>query len=198
MVDGEVEMSLFRAVTMVEDAFVSDAGRNEVVLRDLSPLASMPPFSGVNGAALQVVESSGAGTTKPLSAELLFDAATDEGRMWVWQAASIPQSGDPYLRIFYRMASANTGAAVVMVAQVAALSSGDVYTGKVFAAANSSTITVPDAAVTLTSADIPLTYMDSLADGDVVCLVLYRDANDAADTASGDLILTGARVVYYV
>ena len=82
---------------------------------------SFPPLSGVNGAALELVESSGAGTEKPAWYQLRYDPATDEGRMWNYRVPA------DFTTLFfsYYMASANTDKDVVMGAKVAAISDGN-------------------------------------------------------------------------
>lgn len=160
--------------------------------KTLPILSSLPPFSGRNAAALQVIESSGAGTGKPLMAELLFDAATIEARQWCFEATSAVVT--PVLRIGFRMASANVSKNVVLAASLAAVSAGDAsVSAKVFGTVNSVTIAVPDAANTQAVATITLTNADSLAQNDLVTLELYRDATNAADDASGDLIINYVR-----
>lgn len=150
------------------------------------------PISGLTAAALERSQSSGAGTNKVEKFQLRFDAAAIEGRQ---NGFDLPQTygGHPTLQIKYRMAGANSNKAVVMAAQVAAVSDGDANVdAKVFATENTTTVTVPDAANTEDMATITLTNDDSMAAGDEVTIVLYRKATDGSDTAAGDLILTGA------
>ncbi len=156
----------------------------------------LPPLSGISGAALELVESSGAGTLKPVMYQARFDAAAKEGRMWVFR---MPRnySGSPVLKLAYRMASANSSKAVVLTAALAAVSDGDAsMNAKVFASENTATVSVPDTANTQDEASITLTNADSLAAGDWVCLVVCRDGAAGGDSASGDLILTGVEVQY--
>lgn len=156
---------------------------------------SIPPLSGITAAALQLIESSGAGTAKPVLYELLFDSATTEGRMWVFRATET--IGTVTLNIGYHMKSANVSKAVVLSAQLAAISSGDASsTAKVFASANTATVTVPDAAGTRGEATITMTNADSVAKGDWVCLYLQRTGGNAGDTASGDMAVTDVEFIY--
>lgn len=153
-----------------------------------------PPFSGITAAAYEVIESTGAGTAKPIIPQLRFDAAADEGRMWVFQMTWTPAAA-PILKIRYRMASANTGATVAMSAQLAAVSDGDAsMSAKAFASANLGTTTCPDTANTQDELSITLTNADSIAKGDWVCLVLFRDVSE--DNATGDLIVSGLEIQY--
>jgi hypothetical protein len=161
----------------------------------LMPQDAIPPLSGIAAAALELVESSGAGTAKPVLYQLRFDDAASEGRMWVfrmfWAATA------PVLKIAYRMANANTSDDVVLIAQLAAVSDTDAaMQSKVFAAVNSVTITVPDTANVQDEASITLTNADSIAKGDWACLLLFRDGGAGGDTAAGDLILTSAELQY--
>jgi len=150
------------------------------------------PISGLTAAALEVGQSSGAGTNKVEKYQLRFDAAAVEGRQITF-VLPLTYGGNPVLRLRYRMASANSSKAVVMAAQVAAVSDTDASVdAKVFATENTAIISVPDAANTQDEADITLTNADSMAAGDEITIVLYRKGSDGSDTASGDLILTGA------
>ena len=148
---------------------------------DVNRFTSLPPLAGLQAAPFSVAESSGAGTTKPLIPMLSFDAATDEGRIWIFRATV----ADMALHYSGYMAGANTSKTVCMVAQLAAISPGDAsVTAKVFAAVNSKVKTVPDAAGTQFEDTITLTNDDSVAVGDWVCLVVYRDISE--DDAAGD------------
>ena len=156
--------------------------------------ASLVPLTG-SSAALEYVESSGAGTYKPSWVQLRYDATSDEARMWNF-VANQPM-GTPVLKVLYYMASANVSKAVVFAAQLACISDTDTsVTAKVFDTANSATTTVPDAAGTEDEMSITLTNNSSIAVGDRVCLVLYRDADNGSDTASGDCVVTGVRIIY--
>ena len=167
---------------------------NEFFFKDLNIDRGRAPMSGINAAALTQVESSGAGTAKPIIYQLNFDKDTDEGRMWVFRmppgyGVSMTLNGS------YKMLVANTDDEVVLVAQVAAVSDGDaLHSAKVFDSENSLTQTVPDDADKSKDFEIPLTNDDSVAAGDWVCIMFFRDANDGADNADGDLILTSLEV----
>lgn len=157
--------------------------------------ASIPPMSGINAAALELVESSSGATAKPVFYQLRFDASTDEGRMWVFRLNN--QVGTPVLKFSYKMASANTSKNIVMVAQVAAISDGDTsVSAKAFASANSATVSVPDTADVQDEGSITLTNADSMASADWLCLLLYRDADNASDNAAGDAIVNAVEFMY--
>jgi hypothetical protein len=90
---------------------------------------------------------------------------------------------------FY-MASATSGN-IVLVTQLAAVSSGDAsVTAKVFAAANSATVAVPGTAGTEQSFSITVANPDGIAAIDRFSLIFMRDADNAGDTATGDMHLT--------
>ena len=149
---------------------------------------AIAPLSTVNAAALELVESSAAGTGKPLFYQLRFDDSTDEGRIWLFKLTN--PIGTPVLKLTYRMASANTSKIAVMAAKLAAISDGDGTVGsKAFDVANSKYINVPSASNTQDDAEITLSNYDSAEMGDWMCLLLWRNADAAADTAAGDLIL---------
>ena len=149
---------------------------------------SFPPLSGINGAALELSESSGAGTAKPAFFQVRYDPATDEGREWNFR---FPADLTTLYASFF-MASANTDKDVVFVAQLAGIGDGDAsVTAKVFASANSVTKRVPNSANEEDVFSITLTNDDSGVLNDRGCLILYRDADHASDNAaSGDLVLT--------
>lgn len=149
---------------------------------------SYPPLSGVNGAALELVESSGAGTEKPAWFQLRFDPSTDEGRIWNYR---VPADFTT-LYFTYYMASANTDKDAIIGAKVAAIGDGDSsVTAKVFASANTTTERVPNSSGEEDIGSITMTNDDSGVLNDRGCLILYRDANNGSDNAdSGDLVMT--------
>ena len=163
---------------------------NAYFRQELPIQSRIPPMSGIDAAALELVESSDAGTIKPVIYQLRFDDSTDEGAMWVFR---MPRGYGSTLTLVgsYKMASANTSKNAVLVAQLAAVSDGDAsHSAKAFDSANSLTEAVPDAADESDEFSITLTNADSVAANDWVCLVLYRDADNASDDAAGDFILT--------
>jgi hypothetical protein len=160
----------------------------KIVLPDINILNSIPPLSGLQSAAFSIVESSGAGTVKPVIPILSFDASTDEGRMWVFRMPLVT-SGSLYVHHKGYMAGANTSKTVCISVQIAALSATDVSaTAKVFAGANIKTTTVPNAAGTMWEDSVTLTNADSIAVGDWVCMAVFRDVSE--DDAAGDYNMT--------
>lgn len=163
----------------------------------LSPgAATFPDGSASNAAPGLAVVKSSASAPAPYFMHLLFDAAVEEWCTWSFRMPADYASA-PVLKVQYKMASATSGA-VGWVAQVAAVSDGDAQDvdAKAFAAANSATVTVPGTAGYLDEASITLTADDSVAAGDLVILRLARDADDAADTATGDAEVVAAALTY--
>jgi hypothetical protein len=162
-----------------------------------TPFDSIPPMSGVQSAGLDIAESSGAGTAKPIIPRMLFDATTDEGRMFVFRLPGTPTI-TPLLKIEYYMASANSSAKVKFGAQIAAL--GDTDTGataKVFDTQDTVSVTCPDAAGTVDEATITMTHYDSMTKGDWVNLIVERLPSDTTnDTATGDAVIISMSLEY--
>lgn len=122
---------------------------------------------------------------------LAFDAATDETADWTFIA---PQniSGTLTLIASYYMASATTGN-IIVACQVEAITDGDATdldAGTSFDTVNTSSATaVPGTAGYIDQLSLTLTNADSIAAGDYVRLRFSRDANNASDTATGDMNL---------
>lgn len=156
---------------------------------------SIPPLSDVTAAPIDIVESSGA-APNPVWYRMPLDDTTDEGRQWDF-ILDRRYVSTPILKVHYYMAGANTTDDIVLVCRIAAVSDGDAsVTAKVFDAVNSATVTVPDAAGTEDVASITLTNNDSMAAGDRVMLLLYRDADAGGDTAAGDCVITSVELQF--
>jgi hypothetical protein len=160
----------------------------------VAPGAAIPPLSGLQSAGLDVVESSGAGTAKPIIYRLLFDTNTAEGRMWIFRVPDTFVSS-PVLNILYYSTGANVSKTYAPNVQVACVSNGDAnMTSKVFATTNQTVVTVPDAAGTLAAASVTITNADSMAAGDWCCLCLWRDVSN--DNAANDIAVVGLVLTY--
>ncbi len=150
--------------------------------------SGIAPTSGLQAAALSTVQSSGAGTVKAEWPILSFDASTDEGRIWNGMIArcfgvTVTAQGQFYA------ASATSGNFVV-AGQLACWSDGDASaTAKVLATENSATVAVPGSAGTIKAFSITMTNDDSMAAIDSYSFVFRRDADNASDTATGDMQL---------
>jgi hypothetical protein len=156
------------------------------------------PASGLTAAAVSDVQSSTGDTIKPEWPVISFDDSSDEGRIWNAQIGRNYVAGNVIVVAgsFY-MASANVDDEVVIVAQIAAVSSADAsVTAKSFDTANSSIQNVPNAAGTERNFSITLTNDDSIAPLDRFSLVFWRDGDDGDDTADGDFQLTQLRIAY--
>jgi hypothetical protein len=171
------------------------AALNNITL-PITPGCALPPLSGVQSAGLDIVESSGAGTAKPVIFRLLFDKDTDEGRMWIFRVPDTYISA-PVLKVQYYSTGANTSKTFAVNCQVACVSDTDTgMTAKVFAATNEAVTTVPNAAGTLDVASITLTNADSMAAGDWCCLHLWRDISN--DDAANDIAVVGIVLTFAV
>jgi len=128
---------------------------------------------------------------------ILFDAATDELMHWTFR---MPADYGSALtaKIQYAMASATSGN-VIMAVEVMALSDGDAAAvdSDSYDTANTSAATaVPGTAGYIDEISITLTNADGVAAGDWAAIKLSRDANNASDTAAGDLELLAVSLTY--
>lgn len=141
-----------------------------------------------------------AGTNFPVIG-LAYDAAADESAYWLFRAINYA-SGDVTVQLDWYADTATSGD-VVLGAQIAAITPNtdtqDVET-KAFATA----VTVTDSHLATTgqrvhrAPSITLTgaSLDSLTADDDVWIRIYRDADAAGDTMTGDAVLLGATVSY--
>jgi hypothetical protein len=129
---------------------------------------------------------------------LAYDAATDEAAFWLIRAVNYG-SGNLTVAIDWYADTATSGD-VVWEVQLAAITpdtdSQDVET-KALATLNN----VTDSHLTGTGqrlhrASVTVSNLDSLAANDDVWIRIARDANNAADTLAGDVILVLATVTY--
>lgn len=133
-------------------------------------------------------------STTAVTSSLLCDDSTDESVTWSTTLTPHP-GGTLKVDIFYSMLSA-TSNNVVLTAALMCVTSGDSadIDTESFASAGSATDAVPGTAgyldkVTITPTD------DSCAAGDLIVLKISRDADNASDTASGDVEIR--KVVLY-
>lgn len=129
---------------------------------------------------------------------LAYDAATDEAAFWHFESISYG-SGNVTVRLEWYADTASSGD-VVWGVQLAAITPNtdtqDVET-KAFATANTQADThLGTTAQRLHQVDVVVSNLDSLAARDGVWLRIYRDADAAGDTLTGDAILTGITVSY--
>lgn len=158
--------------------------------------AILPDGSATNLApALQRRKSTGTAPA-PYFLELWFDAATEEWVSWSFRMPADYASA-PVLKVPYKMAAATTGD-VVWAGSLAAVTAGDStdVDAKVFATANTATVTVPGTAGFLAEASITMTNADSVAAGDFVVVRLARQGAAGGDTATGDAECIGCALTY--
>lgn len=129
---------------------------------------------------------------------LAYDAAADEAAFWEFRAVNYA-SGNLTVDIDWYADTATSGD-VVWAVQIAAITPNtdtqDVET-KALATANSFTDThLGTTGQRLHRAAVTVSNLDSLAADDVVWIRISRDADNAADTATGDAVLVGATVSY--
>jgi hypothetical protein len=158
--------------------------------------AVLPDGSATNLApALQRRKSSGTAPA-PYFLELWFDAATEEWAAWSFRMPADYASA-PVLKVQYKMASATTGD-VIWAGSIAAVTDGDAtdVDAKVFATANTATVTVPGTAGHLDEATVTMTNADSVAAGDFVVVRIARQGAAGGDTATGDAEFVGAALTY--
>jgi hypothetical protein len=161
------------------------------VTQTFSPFDAVPPAS--NFATLDVIAASN--YSLPC---LDFDASTDEAAYFFFRAVSYG-SGNLTVTVDWYADTANTGD-VVWGAQLAAITpdtdTQDVET-KAFATANTATDShLGTTGQRLHRASITVSNLDSIAANDWCCLKLYRDADNAADTLSGDCSVVAVAVSY--
>ena len=129
---------------------------------------------------------------------LAFDAAADEAAYWRLDAVNYG-SGNLTVRVEWYADTATSGD-VVWGVQLAAITantdSGDVES-KALATANTATDThLGTTGQRLHQIDVTVSNLDSLAARDALWVKLYRDADNASDTMTGDAIVTGVTVSY--
>jgi len=129
--------------------------------------------------------------------KLLFDAATDEIAYWTFRLPA-DYSSALTLKFQYSMASATSGN-VIIACQVMAVTDADAQdmdTDSYDTVNTSAATAVPGTAGYLDEISLTLTNADSAAAGDYVAVKVSRDANNASDTATGDLELWAASIEY--
>jgi hypothetical protein len=137
------------------------------------------------------------GTNFPI-AGLAYDAAADEAAFWHFRAVRYG-SGNLTATVEWYADTASSGD-VVWGTQLAAITPNtdtqDVET-KALATANTATDThLGTTGQRLHTIDVTISNLDSLALDDAVWLRVYRDADAAGDTMTGDAILTLVTVSY--
>lgn len=158
--------------------------------------AVMPDGSTSNLApATQRVKSSG---TAPgiYSLQLAFDATADEWCVFNFRTP-VDYASAPVVKIQFKMTSAITGAVVwdARLGTVSPASAVSVNT-KVFAAANTATVTVGGTVGYMVQASITMTNADSMLASDFSTLRISRVGSSGSDTATGDAELLAVSLEY--
>lgn len=151
--------------------------------------AATPPDGSTGNLApgIRVRKGTQASAPQTFHTVAQFDAATSEFLHWTFRVPADYLSGGA-LKIPW-IANAVTATAVVWAARLSAVTPGDADTPieHVFATAQSVTSnTNTTEALRLTTASLTITNLDSLAAGDLVTIVFYRDAANGADTLAID------------
>lgn len=124
-----------------------------------------------------------------------FDDTTAQSMRWRFRMPENYASA-PVLKLQYSMASATTGTVELDASLWAATTGEDVDTES-YDTVNVGTETVPGTAGLSGEISVTLTNADSLAAGDLVALLVTRDATDVTnDTATGDLELRAVSLEY--
>lgn len=153
-------------------------------IADIFGTTNIPEYVSING------------TNGPVSG-YAFDAATME-QIFVRVPAWDYLSGNVTLYLRWASRAGSTTGAVIWGGQLAALTPGDaqsVLTDS-FATAATTTTTVNGTASGPTETQVVITALDSLADGDDLCVRIYRDAAAGGDTMSGDAVLMEISIGY--
>lgn len=161
---------------------------------DLPVAAAQPPdgSSGNAAPALQVIQGTESNPKKHFLVAA-FDSATDEHLWWDFRMPSNYASGGAVT--LHWMTNNTSGNNVVWGARLAAVTPGDADTPVEHAAAAASTVTTAGNATEarrLIESSITLANLDSVAAGDRVIVLVYRDADNGSDTLAADAELIGA------
>lgn len=130
---------------------------------------------------------------------LSFDAATDEECFWQIPYAPTYGSGNITVKVRWYGDTATSGN-VVWAAAVACITpetdSTDVEADSWGTAATVTDSHLGTTAHRIMEASITVSSLDSITTGDLLFLRLYRDADNASDTMSGDAQVVGVIVEY--
>jgi hypothetical protein len=127
----------------------------------------------------------------------LFDPATDEHLWFVFRMPANYASA-PLVKLLW-MANSASSNSVVWGASIGAVTPADADTPVEHASAAASTTTTAGNATEarrLIETSITLSNTDSVAAGDLVFLLVYRDANNGSDTLAVDAELISAALEY--
>lgn len=137
------------------------------------------------------------GTTIPISG-YSFDASTEEAIFFDFEANNYG-SGNVTVRCRWYADTATSGACIwgaALAALTPTSDTQDVETDGLGTAATTSTTHLGTTGQREHETSIAVSSLDSLASGDTVRVRVYRDADDVADTMTGDAILTRVTITY--
>lgn len=159
--------------------------------------ANLPDGSASNAApGLTRIQGTEAAPKKHFLAAL-FDAGTDE-HLWFVFRMPANYSSAPIVKLLW-MVNATAANSVVWGASLGAITPADADTPVEHANAAASTTTTAantTEARRLTETSITLANVDSVAAGDLVFLLVYRDANNGSDTVTVDAELISVALEY--
>jgi len=168
-----------------------DAGSGVMRFELIGSIASTGTYTAILNAEQAKLPNSNpcviSNGTNAVTSMLLCDASTDE-------SVTFPTLLKPYnggiltATIYFSMASATSGNVVTDVSLMCVTpgDSADIDTES-FSPTNTSTTSVPGTAGHVKTATTTITHTDSCAEGDIMIVKFNRDANNAVDTATGDL-----------
>jgi hypothetical protein len=163
----------------------------------LSIAAAVPSDGSASNAAPAIVRFQGTeANPKKHFLAAAFDAAADEHLSWTFRMPADYVSGGAVKLEWMANATANSA---VWGARIAAVTAGDADTPVEHAAAAASTTTTATNATEArrgNATSITLANLDSVAAGDLVFLLVYRDADNASDTLTVDAELIAASLEY--
>lgn len=137
------------------------------------------------------------GTNIPVRG-LAFDASTEEASFYRFIATGYG-SGNLTVTLYWYADTATSGVCTWGAAIAAITPNTDTQDIEIDALATAATTATTHLGATgqrLHATAVTVSSLDSLAVGDNVYLRVYRDADDAGDTMTGDAILVGLTVAY--
>lgn len=160
--------------------------------------AVLPDGSSGNAApAISRVQGSESNPKKHYLAAA-FDAATDEHLWWTFRMPADYASGGA-VKLLWQSNDVGASESAVWGARLGAVTAADADTPNEHAAAAASTTTTDvntTEANRLIETSITLANLDSVAAGDLVFLLVYRDADNGSDDLSSDALLIAASLEY--
>lgn len=163
------------------------------------PVGSATPPDGSTGNAAPALTRIQGTETSPKKHFLVaqFDSGTDEHLWWIFEMPQDYSSGGA-VRLLW-MANTASANSVVWGSQLGAVTPADTDTPVEHAQAAASTATTAangTEARRLVATSITLANLDSVAAGDMVSLLVYRDADNGSDNLAADAELISVQFTY--